>query len=65
MASVDDFDRESVDDIARRAIHEIDPEQVPSPALRRLIQDLRQAPDDDLAATTGYNRVHNRHNRGR
>ena len=35
-----------------------------SPALRRLVEEVRMEATTDFASTTGYDRVHNRHNRG-
>lgn len=52
---------ETFEDLAKEAILEIDPDEVHSPALRRLIQDIQQ----ETPAPSAYNRMHNRHNRGR
>jgi len=41
---------------------EVDTVKISSPVLARLIEEVRQ---EEQAATTVYNRVHNRHNRGR
>lgn len=54
---------EEVERIAERSIQDIKPEDVTSPALRRLIEDIQS--EEELAPTTGYNRMHTRHNRGR
>ena len=41
---------------------QLDPSEVSSPALARLIEEVRQEKGGNVAA---YNRTHNRHNRGR
>lgn len=56
-----DLEYLDVDQLAKEAILDINPEEVKSPALKRLIQDVL----DDTPTMTGYNRMHNRHNRGR
>ena len=56
---------EEIEILAGRAIQDIEPDQIDSPALRRLIQDIRGEADDASANTSAYNRMHNRHNRGR
>jgi hypothetical protein len=46
-----------------RAVEQVSPERLSSPVLRRLLEEIR-----DEGSTTlidGYNRTHNRHNRGR
>ena len=40
----------------------LDVEEIPSAALRRLIEEVRT---EKLEPATAYNRTHNRHNRGR
>lgn len=37
-------------------------QEIPSPVLRRLIEEVRT---ESVKPTASYNRVHNRHNRGR
>jgi hypothetical protein len=61
MSDYDDLDSTAVDRLARVAIKDIDPDEVNSPALKRLIQDIQE----ETPAPSAYNRVHNRHNRGR
>ena len=56
-----DLDGAAVDRLARLAIEDINPNQVKSPALKRLIQDIQE----ETPAPSAYNRMHNRHNRGR
>lgn len=60
-----DLDREVVDELARRAIQVVDPDMIRSPALQRLMQDIRGETDDTGRVSSAYNRMHNRHNRGR
>ena len=52
----------TVEEMVEAAIQDISPEDVHSPALRRLIEDVREngGPEPTL-----YNRTHNRHNRSR
>ena len=45
---------------AQKAVLEVD--EIPSAALRRLVDEVRTAKVDPV---TAYNRTHNRHNRGR
>lgn len=40
----------------------VDPRTIPNPVLQRLIQEVRHEKQNKV---TSYNRVHNRHNRGR
>lgn len=40
----------------------VDVEEIPSAVLKRLIKEVRA---ETLDSATAYNRVHNRHNRGR
>ena len=61
MSDYDDLDSTAVDRLARFAIQDIDPDEVKSPALRRLIHDIQE----ETPAPCAYNRMHNRHNRGR
>ena len=61
MSDYDDLDSSTVEQLARVAIKDIDPDEVNSPALKRLIQDIQE----ETPAPSAYNRVHNRHNRGR
>ena len=51
----------TIENLAKEAILEIDSDKVHSPALRRLIQDIQE----ETPAPSAYNRMHNRHNRGR
>lgn len=55
---------ESVDLIAREVIEDIDPEDINSPAIRKLIEDLQEKPYNPVSPQL-YNRIYNRHNRGR
>lgn len=65
MAHYDDLDSAAVDIIARQSIQDIDLSDIKSPALRRLIEDIRVSTDATVPSPQAYNRVHNRHNRGR
>lgn len=65
MSGNDDLDSVTVDLISCEAIQDIDPGAIKSPALRRLIEDIREQTDSDTSPPQAYNRVHNRHNRGR
>ena len=58
-----ELDDGTVEQLETMAIQDIDPEEVASPALKRLIQDIQAATPTPNA--TAYNRMHNRHNRGR
>ncbi len=40
----------------------VERKDIASPVLRRLIEEIR---NDKLGKPTAYNRIHNRHNRGR
>lgn len=55
------LDSATVEEIARDAILDINPDEVESPALQRLIRDIQE----ETPAPSAYNRMHNRHNRGR
>ena len=59
------LDCESVDELAQRAIQDINPDNVDSSVLRRLLQDIRGEEEGIGQAISAYNRMHNRHNRGR
>ncbi len=52
-----------------RAVKDVKPgELAKSPALQRLVEDvqgLSREPADPADGPVGYNRIHNRHNRGR
>ena len=61
MSDYDNLDSSTVEQLARVAIKDIGPDEVKSPALKRLIQDIQE----ETPAPSAYNRVHNRHNRGR
>ena len=61
MSDYDDLDSTAVDQLERVAIQDINPNEVKSPALKRLIQDIQE----ETPAPSAYNRLHNRHNRGR
>ena len=64
MSTYREMNRESVDLIAREVIEDISPEDINSPAIRRLIEDLQEKQDNPVSPQL-YNRTHNRHNRGR
>ncbi len=60
-----DYDRENIENLARQAIQDIDLDEIDSPVVQRLLQDIRGG-SEDVGQTRGvYNRMHNRHNRGR
>ncbi|MYC83216.1 MAG: hypothetical protein F4X19_14150 [Acidobacteria bacterium] len=61
MSDYDNLDSTAVDRLARVAIQDINPDEVKSPALQRLIHDIQE----ETPAPSAYNRMHNRHNRGR
>ena len=61
----DGLDGPAIDRLERRAILDIEPDKVNSPALRRLVQDIQRQSQDDASSASAYNRMHNRHNRGR
>ena len=61
----DILDGLAVDVLERRAIQDINPENVQSAALKRLIQDIQQQSRETTLGASAYNRMHNRHNRGR
>lgn len=52
---------DSFECFAKEAIVDINTDELQSPALKRLIQDIRE----ETPAPSAYNRMHNRHNRGR
>lgn len=54
-------EEDSFEQLAKEAILDIDANELQSPALKRLIQDIRE----ETPAPRAYNRMHNRHNRGR
>lgn len=64
MSTYKDMNRETVDLSARDAIEDIRPEDINSPAIRRLIEDIQEKSDNPVSPQL-YNRTHNRHNRGR
>jgi hypothetical protein len=47
---------------AENDLSEIDLQQIPSPILTRLIEEVR---NEELLPPSAYNRYHNRHNRSR
>jgi hypothetical protein len=47
----------------RSAVANVDVDNVLSPALKRLIEDVRNEPTPVVGVHGGYDRVHNRHNR--
>jgi hypothetical protein len=50
--------------VLRAIVVEIDPEQVASPALRRLLEEVRDDSECDLGPKGAmYDRTHHRHNR--
>ena len=57
-----ELDAAQVEELVKDSIQDIDPEDVGSPALKRLLEDVRE---DSGAEPHLYNRSHNRHNRGR
>ena len=61
MSDYDNLNSTAVEQLARVAIEDINPSEVKSPALKRLIQDIQEETPEPSA----YNRMHNRHNRGR
>lgn len=61
MSDHDNLDSTAVDRLARVAIQDVNPDEVKSPALQRLIRDIQE----ETPAPSAYNRMHNRHNRGR
>ena len=61
MSDNDVLESTAVDRLARVAIKDINPDEVKSPALKRLIHDIQE----ETPAPCAYNRMHNRHNRGR
>ncbi len=65
MSTYEEIDRATVDRIARQAIEDVSPEDIDSPALRRLIEDVQDQSTQATAPLQLYNRMHNRHNRGR
>jgi hypothetical protein len=65
MPHHEELDQATVDRIARQAIEDVSPDDIESPALRRLIEDVRDASDTQPATPQLYNRMYNRHNRGR
>ena len=65
MSQHDELDNAAVDLIARQAIQDINPDMIESPALKRLIGDIQDDVTGVASAPEAYNRVHNRHNRGR
>ena len=65
MSQFDDLDSAAVDSIVRSAIQDVDPDGIKSPALKRLIDDIRDESNGSVSPSQAYNRVHNRHNRGR
>lgn len=63
MSRHNEIDHATVDRIARQAIEDVNPDDIDSPALRRLLKDVRDGSDQEMHQV--YNRIHNRHNRGR
>jgi hypothetical protein len=64
MSDYSEVNFETADLIARDAIEDISPENIDSPAIRRLIEDLQEKSVNPVSPQL-YNRTHNRHNRGR
>jgi hypothetical protein len=64
MSTYKEMKHETVGLIARDAIEDIRPEDINSPAVRRLIEDLQEKSVNPVSPQL-YNRTHNRHNRGR
>lgn len=46
-----------------KAVETVNPEKLPSPLLKRLLEEVRY--EGNTTSLDAYNRVHNRHNRGR
>ena len=63
MADDLELDSEVVARLEQLAVLDVDPNEVASPALKRLIQDIQE--ETPIPSVTAYNRMHNRHNRGR
>ena len=63
MANDLELDSVAVAQLEELAIQDIDPSVVESPALKRLIQDIQE--ETPTLDSRAYNRMHNRHNRGR
>ena len=63
MSDHNEIDHATVDRIARQALEDVNPDDIDSPALRRLLKDVRDGSDQEMPQL--YNRIHNRHNRGR
>ena len=61
MPDYNDLDSTAVERLAQMAIKDINPDKVKSPVLKRLIQDIQE----ETPPPNAYNRMHNRHNRGR
>ena len=57
----EELDRTAVDALMDKAIQDIDPDSIPSPTLKRLIEEIRTEDNTPML----YNRYHNRHNCGR
>ena len=58
-------DHENIEVLAQQAIQDIDLDEIDSPVMQRLLQDIR-GDSGEVGPTRGvYNRMHNRHNRGR
>lgn len=65
MSRRNEIDHATVDRIVRQAIEDVKPDDIESPALRRLLEDVRDGSGPKLEMPQLYNRQHNRHNRGR
>ncbi len=50
-------------DVETLAVVDIDPDQVSSPALRRLLEEVRNEETGCAEQPYAYDRVHNKHNR--
>ena len=61
-----DFTRNSSNDDEKDRVnpdsYAVDPSTIPNPVLKRLIEEVRHEQQNNIGA---YNRLHNRHNRGR
>jgi hypothetical protein len=65
MSGYEEIDIETVERIARLAIEDVSPQDVDSPALKRLLEDIQDQGSGRPVSPQLYNRMHNRHNRGR
>lgn len=64
MSLHEEIDHATVERIVRQAIEDVRPEDIESPALKRLLEDIQES-DSKPATPQLYNRMYNRHNRSR